>query len=214
MIPKPLSRRLLLSTAALLAAASAVVLVACGPRPTQVDRSPTAGMTTQDPTPGTFRGADILEAPANQAQLELTGDVEAKGAASVDCAVLPGAGGSPGEAAAAGEGEVSAEERAEGLRHARLTLGPRTDSPMQLVVDIPLYHGPGDYQASFHLQDQGDDGSYQESLGSGSVSLFEGNILTGEPATHWLSGSFRGGFQGAAGRGAAAGRIERCYYFE
>ena len=198
---RPSNRRIAVHFAPILAAATAAaVLVACGPDPAQVDRSPTAGMTAADPTPGTFSGEDIVAAPANQAHLDLTGDFEAAGPASVDCAVLP--------EADAGEGHGLPPSRV------RLTLGPKAGSSPQLVVTVDGYHGEGDYQAVFRLQSQAEDGSFQESRGSGSVSLYQGTMLSNEPATHWLSGSFRGGFQGAAGRGEAAGRVERCYYFE
>jgi len=176
----------------------AAQLAACGPDPAQIDRSPVAGMTEENPSSGKFTGENIVAAAANEARLTLAGTPVDDGAATVACAMHD-------EPAPDGHGEP--------LHTVRLGLGPLDGSPLRVEVVVPGYHGDGEYEAIVRVARQGGDGAYQESAGSGTAQLHEGTLLNTDAATHWISGTFRAAYEGEAGSGEASGSVERCYYF-
>lgn len=178
--------------------AAVLAAVACGPNPAEIDRSPVAGMTAENPTTGKFTGEDIVEAPFNQARLTLAGEPAVDGAATVHCAVL----------------DEEPEGHGEPLHTVRLGLGPQGGSPLRVEVEVPGYHGDGEYEARVRVQRQGGDGVFQESAGTGTARLHKGTLLNTDAASHWISGTFRAAYDGEAGRGEARGSVKRCYYFK
>jgi hypothetical protein len=182
--------------AALLAA---FVLAGCGPDPAQIDRSPAAGMTAENPSSGQYTGENIVTAAANEARLTLAGTPAVDGAATVACAMHD-------EPAPDGHGEP--------LHTVRLGLGTQDGSPLRVELVVPGYHGDGEYEALVRVARQGADGAYRESAGSGTAQLHKGTLLNTDAATHWISGTFRAAYAGEAGSGEASGRVERCYYFK
>lgn len=186
--PRPILRAAAVASTLLLAAA-------CGPDPAEIDRSPVAGMTAENPNPGRITGEDIEEDLPNQGTLQITG--------------VP-------EAAPAREGVVEVSCALEGYGdHQTLTaiLGTGAGGG-RLQIEVEDYHGDGDYDAHLELSRQGEDGAYLESEGTGVASLHKGTLLNTDAATHWISGTFEGSFQGEAGDGQASGSFERCFYFK
>lgn len=101
----------------------AMGLVACGPEPAEVDESPVAGMTEENPSDDGVLGEDIMPREGTEASLTLSGTPTVEGDAEVTCAVheapdVHDAGGhdiedhdskDPGNPAADDHGEYSAE---------------------------------------------------------------------------------------------------------
>lgn len=65
----------------------AMGLVACGPEPAEVDESPVAGMTEENPSDDKILGEEIVPRESGEASLTLSGTPMVEGDAEVTCAV-------------------------------------------------------------------------------------------------------------------------------
>ncbi|HEX2253609.1 MAG TPA: hypothetical protein VHQ65_10115 [Thermoanaerobaculia bacterium] len=198
MIRKPSRPHLRLLPCLALLLLVAAGLAACGPEPAEIDRSPVAGMTEADPDDAVFTG-DTAEGPRNEGTLTLTGTVTADGAVEVDCGPTRESHGSEGDAARV---------------PFRVAMLPVEGEGRELVLRIDDFHGEGRYEAALSLQVVDPEGTYLESSGTARVEMEDGAQLASDSATHFATGRFEGEYDGAAGRGTAAGSFERCYFFE
>ncbi len=85
--PRPASPLPARTLAALAALFLATGLVACGPEPAEVDESPVAGMTEENPSDDKILGEDIVPREGGEARLNLSGTPMVEGDAEVTCAV-------------------------------------------------------------------------------------------------------------------------------
>lgn len=219
--------------AAFLVALAALGLAACGPEPEEVDRSPVAGMTEENPDPGDVEDAEAAGA-RNQGTLTLAGGVAYDGPAAVECGPTPIPAGHPGDAGEdpevgrlAAEGEepqVGEEPRGEGelpgehgaTGHAEpgfaITLSPAERPGVAITLHLPAAGEAG--EVPIVVAAVGEDGGYRESRGTATVTVDDGSMLTRSSATDFVSGSFTGRYRGEAGDGEARGEFVRCYYFD
>ena len=83
----------------------AFALVACGPEPAEIDRSPVAGLTEENPDAGNVADGALPEGQRNLGTLALAGGVTYDGAAAVACGPLaPEAGAAHGAGQGHGAG--------------------------------------------------------------------------------------------------------------
>lgn len=102
--------------AAALAFALAAWLAACGPEPAEIDRSPVAGLTDENPDAGNIGDGALPEGARNLGTLALAGGLTYEGAAAVDCGPLaPSDGGGHGAGQAHGAQVGGEQGAAEGI---------------------------------------------------------------------------------------------------
>lgn len=222
-----------LGAAALVTAA--VLATACGPEPEEIDRSPVAGLTDENPDAGNVGDGALPEGSRNLGALALSGAIAYDGTAAVACGPLgPEAEAAHGEAAhgeaAAGEGLGVADE-AVGRVEEAAEIDPVEDDPRPghhappFEVTLTPVEAPGlavtlrfaetdatavDATVAF----VGEDGTYRESTGTVELTIDDGSLLTRSAATRYLSGRFTGRYDGEAGAGEMSGRFERCFYLD
>lgn len=217
-------------------------LAACGSDSVRADRSPEGGIGEEsgagDDAP---LGTAIVAAEAERARLTLTGTPTVDGPAEASCAVIErpeahaagteshGSGDHTQVADAPGENEGHAADQGEshgddatsgiGETHdlgdvATLSLSPTGDTPLRLRIEVPNFEGDGEFPALFVVETQRAGGPYVQSAGTGTVRLTQGTRLRSSVATHWITASFEGRYEGEAGDGQASGSVDRCYYFK
>jgi hypothetical protein len=187
------ARRVLLAS---VAAAFAAGATACGPDPADIDRSPVAGMTEENPTPGVVgEGAARPAGARHRGELGLT-EPALEAAAEVEC------------------GPFASEAAAPGGAGMRIALRPAGAEGTRVVVTIPDFHGDGEYEARLVVERVGEDGVHHESTGNARVSVEQGRVVAADAATHHLTGRFAGSYGGEAGSGDARGSFRSCLYFE
>lgn len=215
--------------AALLAAlllASPAILAGCGPEPAEIDRSPVAGMTEENPESGDLEDGALDAGSRNAGQLVLTGGVAYDGSASVECGPAPPrTGGHPAEDGEVAIGRVEPHGGEEPV--ARDDGGDDAHGEPEERFDVTLTAaGTTGLAATLHLPPEGEtvrvpvlvatiaaDGSYRESAGTAVVHVEKGSMVTRSAATEHVSGTFTGSYRGEAGEGEIEGRFTKCYFF-
>lgn len=213
--------------AALLTAAVAG-LAGCGPEPAEIDRSPVAGMTDENPEAGNVEDGALAEGSRNAGSLAVTGALAYVGPAAVECGPAPPRTGNPPEGEEEAIGRV--EPDAGGAPVAEREPGDEDEAHAEVDerFDVTLTAaGTGGLAVTLHLPPEGaavrvpvlvaavgGDGTYRESLGTADVRLEKGSLPTRSAATQHVSGRFTGSYRGDAGDGELEGRFTRCFFFE
>lgn len=226
--PAPPGAAAALSTALF---AAALALAGCGPEPGEMDRSPVAGMTEENPEAGNVEDGALEEGSRNAGSLTLTGALAYDGPAAVECGpAAPRTGGHPAEDEEVAIGRV--EPDAGGEPVAEREPGDEDEDEAHAEVDerfdVTLTAGgTSGLAVTLHLPPEGDavrvpalvasvgaDGTYRESTGVATVRLERGSQLTRSAATQHVSGRFTGRYEGDAGDGEIEGRFTRCFFFD
>jgi hypothetical protein len=222
--------------AAALVTAAVLATAACGPEPEEIDRSPVAGLTDENPDAGNVGDGALPEGSRNLGALALSGAIAYDGTAAVACGPLgPAAEGEHGEGAGghgegeAGEGLGVADEEVGRVEEAA-DIDPVEDDPRPghhappFEVTLTPVEAPG-LAVTLRFADTraasvpatvafvGEDGTYRESTGTVELAIDDGSLLTRSAATEYLSGRFTGRYEGEAGAGEVSGRFEKCFYF-
>lgn len=214
--------------AALLVAALAA-LAGCGPEPAEIDRSPVAGMTDENPEAGNVEDGALGEGSRNAGSLAVTGALAYDGPAAVECGpAAPRTGGHPPEGGGVAIGRVEPDaggkpvaEREPGDEdEAHAEVDERFDVTLTaadasgLAVTLHLPPEGAAVRVPALVASIGADGTYRESLGTAEVRLEKGSLPTRSAATQHVSGRFAGSYRGDAGDGELEGRFTRCFFFE
>lgn len=216
------------AAAALCAAFCAALLLAlpgCGPEPEEIDRSPVAGMTGENPDAGDVEDGAGEDGSRNAGTLALTGGVSYDGPAAAECGpAAPRTGDRPeSEEGAIGRvepeaGDEPVAEEPEAGRHgeadARFDVTLTAAGATGLAVTLHLPPEGTAVRVPVRVAALAADGAYRESAGTAEVHLERGSLLTRSAATEHLSGRFTGSYRGEAGDGELSGRFTRCSYFD
>lgn len=210
--------------AAALCAALLLAVLGCGPEPAEIDRSPVAGMTGENPDAGDVEDG-ARDGSRDAGTLTLTGGVSYDGPAAAECGPAAPRSGDRPEGEEGAIGRVEPEAGAEPVAQ-EPEAGHHGDADARFDVTLTAA-GTAGLAVTLHLPPEGTtvrvpvrvaalaaDGAYRESAGTAEVHLEHGSLLTRSAATEHLSGRFTGSYRGEAGDGELSGRFTRCFYFD
>lgn len=209
--------------------AALAALAGCGPEPAEIDRSPVAGMTDENPDAGNVEDGALDEGSRNAGSLTLTGALAYDGPAAVECGPAPprtgGHAPEDGEVAigrvepdAGGEPVAEREPGDEDEAHAevdeRFDVTMTATATSGLAVTLHLPPEGAAVRVLALVASLGADGTYRESTGTAEVRLEKGSLVNRSAATQHVSGRFTGSYRGDAGDGELEGRFARCFFFD